>query len=777
MVILAMNERRLTTKRSGLRDHSVALTLTTVVLSAGVAGAAEPRLEEVLVTAQKYEQRLQDVPNSISVVTGDQLLEQGATSLADYMQRVPGANFSEVPSGARIGVQITINGIANQRVFNANVDTAAALTTAVYIDDVYIVPVDPSIYDLARVEVLKGPQGTLFGQAAMGGAVKFVTNSPDSSALHAAGDVTVSTPNGGSPSFAVNGMLNLPLIEDKLAMRVSVSDRQDGGWIDFRAYNLTTGTTSIAGPTVKEDFNSVDSQSGRLTLRYTPTESFSVTPSIFWQNRKRVGESAYSKQLNQGAVREGYFPETRQEDFYVGSLTAKYAFPRFDVTSVTGLTERRYIGAQDTTDFFATVYGRNPDGSIPAPNALTMDNTSRIFTQELRLQSNRQWLDWLQMSIGATYNREKVDANTIWLAEEWNGGATGNNRVPSGHFSISYAKTEYTNKSAYADGEVFFGKFSAGAGIRYSAQEGEYNGISSGANLPVTWNRAVGRTLEEKRSTPRYYISYKPNDDYLIYSSVAKGFRLGGAGISNYQTNLTPQCISTLQSLGLGSYSGAYDSDEVTNYSIGAKTAWFGNRLQFNTDLFYIQWDDLQSVLNLNQINSACNLSLTTNAGDATSRGINTELRASIGPFDFSATFAYTDAKRGKPPAGVTAYQEGDRLGGVPRISGSLSGQYNWSILDGAADAFVRLDFSTRSSMLTPDFTDPRDYFQIMDAYNRFNIRLGATGRNYGVTVFMDNVFNDVSELGGGHAFGMPTVERVLIMPPRTTGVRVEARF
>jgi outer membrane receptor protein involved in Fe transport len=753
----------------------LALALTTA--SSAAFAADSGGLQEVLVTAQKYEQKLQDVPNSISVLTGDQLQQQGDASLADYLQRVPGASFSEVPSGARTGVQITINGIANQRVFNANVDTAAALTSAVYIDDVYIVPVDPSIYDLARVEVLKGPQGTLFGQAAMGGAVKFVTNPPDASELRYGGDVTVASVSGGSASYAANGMLNLPLIPDKLALRLTASQREDGGWVDFRKVNLTTGATSITGPSVKDDFNSVDSQSGRITLKYTPTERFSVTPSFFWQSRKRTGESAINKELNAGEIRQGYFIEPRREDFYVGSLTAHYGFPKFELTSVTGYTERHYIGAQDTTAFFVTVYGKNPDGSIPGPNELTMDNTSNIFTQELRLQSNRTWLEWLQFSVGATYNKEKVDANTIWEAGEWNGGATGNNKVPSGHFSISYADTEYTNKSAYADGEVFFGKFSVGAGIRYSDQNGSYNGIGSGSALPVTWTRSAGRTLEEKRSTPRYYLSYKPGEDYLLYGSVAKGFRLGGAGISNYQTNLTPACISTLQSLGLGSYNGQYDSDEVTNFSLGAKTSWLNNRLQLNTDLFYIQWDALQSVLNLNQINSACNLSLTTNAGDATSRGVNMEMRTSFGSLDLSASVAYTEAKRGKPPAGVTAYRESDPLGGVPEWSGSLSGQYNWPVLDGAANAYLRLDFLSRSSMLTPDFTDPRDPWQNMASYQRANIRLGAQGKTYGVTLFMDNVFNDVSELGGGHAFGMNNVWRVLVMPPRTTGVRVEARF
>lgn len=760
-----------------MKTGAVALTL---VVSAGaqIIAAAESGLEEVTVTAQKFEQRLQDVPNSISVLTGTQLQEQGANSLEDYLAYVPGATFSEVPSGARNGVNITINGIANARVFNANVDTSAALTTAVYIDDVYIAPVDPSVYDLARVEVLKGPQGTLFGQAAMGGAVRFVTNPPDARAMHAAGDVTVAASNAGSPSFSANGMLNLPLIDDKLALRISVTDREDGGWVDFRAYSLRNGQAEIGGPTVRADFNTTDSQAARVTLRYTPNDKLTLTPSFFWQNRNKTGESAFNKELGEEGIREGYFPEQRKEDFYVGSFTAKYDFTMFELTSISGFSERRYVGSQDVTAFMAAVFGRNPDGTIPAPNALTMDNTSNIFTQELRVQSNRDWIEWLQFSAGGTYTREDMKANTIWDAEQWNAGATGNNIVPSGHFSLSYADTEYTNKSAFADAEVFLGRFSFGAGVRRSDQKSVFNGISSGSSLPVTWNTSAETQLKEKSTTPRFYLSYKPTDDHLLYSSMAKGFRLGGpSGSTSFRANLTPACIDTLNSIGLGSYDGSYKSDEVTNYSIGAKTAWLDRRLQFNMDVFYIEWEALQSVLNLNQINQGCNLSLTTNAGDAVSKGVNAEVRTSFGAFDVSATVAYTDAKRGAPPTGVTAYRDGDRLGGIPKVTGSLTGQYNWGILDGAADAFLRLDYTSRSSMLTPDFTDPRDDFQIMESYQRFNIRLGATNKNYGVTLFVDNLFDDVSELGGGHAFGMTQVERVLIMPPRTAGVRVEARF
>lgn len=740
-------------------------------------GYTSDSLGEVIVTAQKYQQRLQDVPLSISVVTGEQLQRLGATSLADYTQFTPGVSFSEVPAGARNGVNITIDGVANSRIYNADRDTTAALTTAMYIDDVYIAPVDPSIYDVDRVEILKGPQGTLFGQATMGGAVRFITNQPDTRALHAAGDATVSTYQGGAQSEAADGMVNIPLVSDKLAARVSVSSRNDGGWIDFRTYSLGTGLAAIAGPTVIPDFNTSRTRAARFALRYTPTGSLTVSPMVFWQDYRANGENAFNKELGTSDyVRAGFFPETRQEGFYVGALTVHYDLPLINLTSVTGYSERHYAGAQDTTAFMALVEGKNPDGSIPATNALVIENTSHMLTQELRAESNRTIAHWLQFTIGETYNQEKMSSNTVWDAHAWNAGATGTNVLPSGYFSLSYDHTKYTALSEYADATVYLGdRLSIGAGVRHSNQKGIYLGQSLGSTLPAVFSPHVPVRNEQSNWTPRYHVEYELTQNHMVYASVAKGFRLGGVGAD--ASTATQQCAAVLNSIGLPNFDGQYNSDAVTNYTLGTKNSWLHNRVQANVDAFYIKWDDLQSQLNLNEFNSACNLSITANLGSATSKGVDAEFRSIFGPVQLSATIGYTDAKRGAPPQGVIAYTIGEPFGGVPKLTGSLSGQFSWPILKGAAVGFVRTDVTARSSMFSPDFTNPNDPTEFLHSYTLLNLKLGAEWQSFGVTLFMNNALNRLAEMGGGLAFGEATVDRVLMMPPRTTGIRIDARF
>lgn len=735
-------------------------------------------LPEIVVSAQKYTESLQNTDISISAVTGTQLQQMGAQSLADYTQFTPGVAFSVQPAGARNGVNITIDGIANSRIYNANTDTTAALTTAMYIDDVYIAPVDPSIYDLQRVEVLKGPQGTLFGQAAMGGAVRFITNPVDANNFHAAGDMTLSTYDEGGQTQSADGMLNLPLITGVLAARVSVSSTNDGGWITFRTYNLGTGLAPTSGPGVIPDYNSSKSRAARLSLQYTPTDNLTITPMIFWQDHEQNGEDAINAELGTNSdIREGYFPETREEDFYVGAVTVHYNLPQINITSVTGYSQRHYDGAQDTTAYMADVEGTNSDGAIPATNSLVTDNTSNMLTQELRAESNRSLVNWLQFTVGESYTKEIMNASFNWDMHNWNAAADGAGTVPSGYFTLTYDRTKYTDMSEYADATIFLfdDRLSFGAGIRHADQKGYYTGEGLGQTLPATFTQQVPLSDEQSNSIPRYHVAYKVSDNHLIYADLAKGFRLGGVGQNT--TDIIPACVQTLDEIGMPNYNGTYKSDSITNYTVGTKNSWLGNHLETNVDAFYIRWDDLQSQLNLNVLNEACDLSITANIGNATSKGVDTEVRSMFGPVELSATAAYTDAHRGVPPPGVTAFTAGEPFGGVPMFTGSLSGQYSWPILKGDAVGFVRADLTARSWMLSPDFTSPTDPYQIMHSYTRLNIRFGANWRSFGVTLFVDNLTNKIAEMGGGEAFGEATVDRVLVMPPRTTGIKIDAQF
>lgn len=488
-------------------------------------------------------------------------------------------------------------------------------------------------------------------------------------------------------------------------------------------------------------------------------------------------EDGYNRELDERFVRTGYAPELRHEDFSVASLNVTYDFDTFELAATSGRSTRGFLGEQDVTGFMVTVFGANPDGSIPSPQILSVYSASEQRLQEIRLTSDGKLIDWLSAVVGFSYFEEDANSSLIWEAVEWDPIIGFDGLVTEG-----IARGEYTNRSVYADVTVRPTEslsFTVGARAfdQYSEIRSIGRGLFSGRSFfdpPSLAEANVSRPAEDG-VTYRYNISYQFSDDVMVYASAADGFRLGGAG-----SPIThPPCLAAIDVAGLSEFNdGIFGSDSVWNYELGLKSVWMDGRLLTNVSVYSLDWTDLQIPINLQPFDIGCATVITANIGEASNRGVELDLRSVFlgESLEVSATFAYTEAEYGEPPEGVTIFKEGDIRPGVPEYTASLSAAYWWIIVNDV-QAYVRADTTYRSSMLAPDAVRQDDPFERLSSYTAANFRFGAELGKYDIAVFVNNAFNAEAEFGAGPTFGVPTSNRTLGMRPRTIGAQLDFSF
>ena len=317
-------------------------------------------------------------------------------SAEDYASFLPGLSFFRAGFADRAGLDLTVRGISNTRLLDVSAGTGA-LTTGFYIDDVAVQPVNMTLYDIDRLELLKGPQGTLFGQASMGGTIRVITQKPDSTRFTATAETSGADTSGGgatslregAASYTVRGAVNLPLSYDLLALRIVAYDDHEGGWIDWDPASLAPGARKgsvVALPSgfpqsaknLIPDVNSSTSLGGRLALLYTPIENLTIEPLYLFQKKRAEFESFIERNLNLGYVNHNYIAEPRDEYFSQAALSINYDFRFARLTSVTAEFNRDYRWRQDTTQFISDVFGRTPAGGIPSVSSLTSNSTPTL---------------------------------------------------------------------------------------------------------------------------------------------------------------------------------------------------------------------------------------------------------------------------------------------------------------------------------------------------------------------------------------------------------------
>jgi iron complex outermembrane receptor protein len=675
----------------GAPRWTVGLLATTMFTAVGVApalaqpAAAGPQLEEVVVTAQKREENLQSVPVSIQALGAQKLQELQVSDFADYVKFLPSVSFKTAGPGF---TNIYMRGVASGE--NAN-HSGPRPSVGVYLDEQPITtitgPLEIHVYDIARVESLAGPQGTLYGASSQAGTIRIITNKPSTAGFDAAYDVEVNHVDHGDWGYGAEGFVNQPLSE-RAAVRLVGWYQHDAGYIDnvrgTRTYP-TSGITINNFNSAKNNYNDVNTVGARAALKIDLDDNWTVTPMVMAQSQDTNGLFAYDPRVGDLKVTH-FYPEGSKDKWVDAALTIEGKLGNLDITYAGAYLKRNVDTQQDYSDysyFYDTAYGgyiTDAAGHLINPSQ-TIRGKDRYTKQshEFRVASPAD--QRLRFVTGLFYERQthNIEQNymiagfdpalsvsghpgTIWLTKQL--------RTDIDYAAFGEATFDVTPKLAVTGGVRFFkadnslkGFFGFGSGFSSSTGEAACFGPPVVSGGPCT---NLDKNTKENGHTYKLNATYQLTDNKMVYATVSTGFRPGGI---NRRGSLPP-----------------YKSDFLTNYELGWKTTWADGRVRWNGAVYYDTWKDFQfSFLGAN------GLTEIRNAAQAEMKGVETDInwRASEGLTIFGSA-SYTDAKLTKPYcpdlitnpscAGTVAAPAGTRLPITPKFKGNVTARYEWDV-------------------------------------------------------------------------------------------------
>jgi outer membrane receptor protein involved in Fe transport len=734
---------------------SLMWTSVAVAQSAPAASDTNTTLPEIVVTAEKRAERLQDVPASIVAETGAELVHRGATELQDIIDSTPGLNN---PSGGPPNqTNLVIRGVTTGP--NAGLQQS---TVSLMYDDI---PIDPGaggaagagttnlrVVDVERVEVLRGPQGTLFGSGSLSGAVRYITNKPDFTNFYGEAEVTGEGTQGGAASYNTTLMINAPLIEDKLAVRAVGYGYHDGGWID----DLKTGQSNI---------NSTDTYGGRITFAAKPTDRLNLDLSLFYQDSKdnAQGDSYYTNPTGvSGQVSDGiYEPQTDSKNFIV-NLTGKYDLGAVSIVSSTTYHDRKYV--QTGPDYYfvplTTGIATGFEDIVNGPDNGLYYINGDFFTQEVRLESNGSGpLKW---TVGAFYldsDNSSSQEDSSPLVTPYVGGPSIVDLVTHGAQQelAGFGEATYTA----------FGKLDLTAGVRVSHSTLNST-VVTGGYIPVgtvSPSAYVTGLFHETDTpvTPHFSIDYRFTPEFTVYAAAARGYRVGG--------------INETSGVGGRASPTSYGPDSLWNYETGAKGTLFGDHLSYSADIYYIDWSNIQVSLANNLGN------YTSNAGEARLYGVEGQVDARpVRWLKVGASFALSDNRVTKEvdgldtATGVINVLPGDRLPASPFSQAAAYAEVDFRAFDDR-DAYVRVS----GNYIGAEWTSFEQTGAEFGNYGVVDLRAGVKLKKVEVIAFINNLANCD---GKQSAAQLDTVGPVTLsdedayrIRPRTFGMTLKAGF
>ena len=714
--------------------------------SGNEAGAT---LAEIVVTAQKREERLQDVPVAVSVVDADTMLQNHEIYLRDYVATVPGLSLTEAGNGLS---QITIRGLSSDTnptvgVTIDDVPVGSTVTADTYGSPVFTPQLDPS--DLQRVEVLKGPQGTLYGANSIGGILRYVTAPPDLTSTFGRAQIDGSTiPNGGGSGYGVRGAANIPVIADTFGIRVSVFHREDPGFIDDPAHN-------------PKNFNTANATGGRLDSLWQVTPDLSVRLAALVDRTE--GTTGYVDTVYSASGPLAYRPiygdlthvalpgtggYKFEHQLYSG--TVKFHTGSFDVTSITALSRQLSDFYIDYTPVFGGyVPGLFPNFSCPCGASDPVLIHVSKFTQELRLASpSGAKIEWL---VGAFYTDENLPA--AWFDLRANDLQTGA-PIPSGELFVASFDTRYHEYAGFGDLTYHFtNQFDVQVGARESHNWQSYYQSSA---LGALGGPAVGENSRDSSFTYLVTPRLRLSDTFTAYARIASGYLAGGPNTPVPGATAPPP---------------PYGPAKSVNYELGIKTSFLGRRATVNADIFDVEWSKIQ----LTKTDFATQTSYLYNGGNARSRGFETE--AKLLPLDsltLSATVAYTDAILTQSVPGYPG-TAGNWLPYGSRWSGSLSADQRFQ-LSAVATGFVGATWA-HVGQRYGDYNqlNPGGGQRLWPGYHYANARVGVQAGGYTVTAFVNNLSNTRGVLNASPQ--NPSLVLTSVTTPRTVGLSLTKEF
>ena len=793
------------------------------------ASSADATVTEVVVTVQKRAQNLMSVPISVTAVSGAAVEAERVATFDDLSRAVPGVAFD---SNATFGTtDISIRGVSS---------SAGSATVGLYIDDVSITTknffyegaIEPVITDLDRIEVLRGPQGTLYGDSSEGGTIRYITKAPNLSVY--SGEVTVDTSNTehGGENYSGNFAVNLPIIKDVLALRISGSSETESGWIDHYTQDIGPEDAVLGGGVLDEKgVNSQRIDTFHLAATFSPGHGLTITPAFFYQHEHADDTSAfYIDTPGLGLYdQDKEVREPGDDTLKLASLNIHEDFGPVQLTSVTGFLQRTAERQEDGTFFNSASFVSllsgppavplpNPVNNVPLQQALNilsnlpspvkLDTHYIQFTQELRLSSPDAPGDHLHWVAGVYFAQQTIHntdfqqiqgINSTFLSlfgvpmedtaiePTFNAGVAGTTLFPN---DID----ESDNRSYKEDQYSGFGQIDydilpdwhLGLGGRYEYATEHYVSVETGfyqiGNLGFTGfppgNPATPYTQAASSTsfTPKFTVSHDFNPSETVYASAGEGFRLGGpTGPIVFGPNTV--CAGDFALINQTTQPIKFGSDSLWTYELGSKGHYLDNRLSLNGAAFYTDWHDIQQQIYLPD----CGYYFTENVGDARIYGGELE-----GAFKITRHLLFT-ANVSAESATITrsinpvTVPVGSNLIDVPQATFDVELSYNRPITDDIKlSALINYDWTGHSNGSYQRFTNtvalgsPLNLNFNNPSYGVANANLMLSMKRYELSLYAKNLFDDRTIIQSPE---INTVYEGYTVHPRVFGVSVKAFF
>jgi outer membrane receptor protein involved in Fe transport len=800
-----MHPRR---RANAAKVHSLSIAVLPLILLAAPlqAQGAEPEAEssadmgDIVVTATRKATTLSRTPASIVAKGQEELDVQGVRSIADIASITPGITFGQSAVAYGTGQStIAIRGVDSQ---------SGIPTTGVYIDDTPVqtrIGISPSlsnaypqVFDLERIEVLRGPQGTLFGSGSVGGAIRFITPQPSYQDVSTYARAELATTRHGAVSYEGGVAVGAPIVQDKVGFRASTWYRRDGGYID----RLDPYTKEL----VEKDSNSTDSYSVRLALGFRLGEALTLTPSFFYQNLQIDDGARFELAVSDRSSGDlrlslNHRREPRKDRFKLPALKAELDLGAVTVISDTSYFHRTSKTINDDTSLSYVFSGGIVEGPFPpgfedyAPYTLN-ETKQTAFTQEFRLQDNDQSdrFNWIAgLFYQKSFVRDQYAARDEDLLDVINLGQVAIGEEPFDSLTESFFGTElyqglysllqrneHRDKQyagyAQADYEII-DRLKLTAGLRYTIAKYEFTGFGAGPVLSTDGQTDVAKTTS-KTLTPKFGISFQADRNNLFYATASKGVR--GPGVS---PPVGANCIEDAEAIGFDPFATLdVKPDSIWSYEVGSKNRLFGGKLAVDASAYRIDWTNVQSLFALPQ----CTIQTVLNLGSAKIEGF--DLALSVKPVDgltLGASASYINARYTSNvpgPGGTVIRKAGEPFPLVAPWTIQLNGEYVHIL--GDTQVYGRADFSYSSKITKPvdvdsplvDPTLPRP-----PATSQLDVRFGGRFDLGGETMmdaslFVNNVTNSLPLLALFHENPDSAFYRAGTFRPRTFGVTLTLR-
>ncbi len=732
--------------------------------------AAEDRssvLEEIVVTATKRVVPLLDVPVSVTAITAEDIAARGFTEYGDYLNSVPGVYFADAGPARSV---IRIRGLSAAEGGLPTLVGTYFGETPTSVDGTYP---NLRLVDIERVEVLRGPQGTLFGANSLAGTVRILPVQPDLENYEVGLGVRgFTTAHSDDESYHVEGVFNLPLAEDRFALRFVGYKDETAGYIDNQfpgqpaldysilgdiLFGLPPGTLPAGtlvipalAPFDSKDINREDTVGGRAAAVWQPTDRLGLELGYATQEVTLESEPFVTPSVGEYAQRRGldvFSQGLGEEEIDISSLTVRYDWKAVSLVSASASSNIDQRARTDVTETAALTFG------VPIPSELQSDIESEAFTQEVRLQSRgAEAFQWL---FGAFYLDRDRTFNQV--APDYTCPMCLPMLVTQDPFFLRAQQT-FSEEQRSVFGELsydFSPRWTASAGVRYLEQDvrlriGAADGLLA-PTVPIT--NATGKVDEVN---PAANLRFRPSDDVTLYAQAARGFRSGQPN-----QGIPAPCTAQAQAAGIRPIT---DPDTLWNYELGFKSVSAGDRVRFNAAVYDGDWEGIQLGIAL-----PCNFAFLINGGDATARGVELELVAqptNAWRFNLAASYNETEFKTVAPTSGFT---DGERVPGSPRKNASAGVQYDFD-MGGNWSGFARADYQyvgdIRLILDTQRFTQ--------DDYGTGNVRLGFSNDSLSLEIFARNmadkraVLSTASPVAGSDE---------ILLRPRELGIELRYRY